>query len=623
MRVWKNLSVGVFFVLSATNLVFAAEQSIFKGDTRYGVPQQVLIIDENDQSGDLKLQFGNALNQYLQWNNNTNQFEFSNNVNFGGYELKDFRAENASNAPICDGTRRGRMYHNSATSKTFVCNGTVWEQIDPDGMRWTYNGNVLFPETTTSDMAVGGDSLANSMFSIDESSGTFLFGGNQSANPTLNFEATNNSAGSFGFNTNDSFYFSGSKVGIGTINPLSLLTISENTSNEDGSAGLTIEQAGSGDAVAQFLLPSLQRWVVGIDNSDADKFKIASTQSLDSDARLTIQVDGKVGIGATSPDSPLEILSPLPQLKLSYADNTIDGSIGINVSEYLVLQAGTTAESKRVMIGTGGGGSATPDMLGLDVKNTTGDPSGFAGAMYYNIFQNSFRCYQASSWVDCIRDSLTVNGAAVTDADLDNTTPAAPNHGVNVTWQKDASSPANISAYVSGVAIPVDRDTTSTIVASATNTEQTLYSYTIPANMLGTDRIVKMTVLGAYKNNSGTNQTLRVRYKFGGTTVWNDVTANAANSSQERGFRFEFWIANQGVANSQTGAGTAFIGGTGTSTNGSGDLGSDETLADAHITFGDPAINTTSATSMEITVQMSTSNSGASVRQDLAYVELY
>jgi hypothetical protein len=45
-------------------------------------------------------------------------------------------------------------------------------------------------------------------------------------------------------------------------------------------------------------------------------------------------------------------------------------------------------------------------------------------------------------------DSITVNGVAVVDADLDDATPAAPAGDLNVKWQKDAASPANISAYV-------------------------------------------------------------------------------------------------------------------------------------------------------------------------------
>lgn len=45
-------------------------------------------------------------------------------------------------------------------------------------------------------------------------------------------------------------------------------------------------------------------------------------------------------------------------------------------------------------------------------------------------------------------DSGTVNGNAFIDFDLDDATPAAPAGGVNCTWQKDGSSPANVSCYV-------------------------------------------------------------------------------------------------------------------------------------------------------------------------------
>lgn len=45
-------------------------------------------------------------------------------------------------------------------------------------------------------------------------------------------------------------------------------------------------------------------------------------------------------------------------------------------------------------------------------------------------------------------DTVTVNGAGVTDADLDDATPAAPAGDLNVKWQTSGSGPANISAYV-------------------------------------------------------------------------------------------------------------------------------------------------------------------------------
>lgn len=45
-------------------------------------------------------------------------------------------------------------------------------------------------------------------------------------------------------------------------------------------------------------------------------------------------------------------------------------------------------------------------------------------------------------------DNVSVNGTAATDADFDDTTPAAPASSINVKWQKDALSPNNVSAYV-------------------------------------------------------------------------------------------------------------------------------------------------------------------------------
>ncbi|MCA9333364.1 hypothetical protein KDA00_05840, partial [Candidatus Saccharibacteria bacterium] len=51
-------------------------------------------------------------------------------------------------------------------------------------------------------------------------------------------------------------------------------------------------------------------------------------------------------------------------------------------------------------------GSATGDATGilfvLDNKNTSGDPTGVAGAQYYNSFTDKFRCYEEGQWKNCI-----------------------------------------------------------------------------------------------------------------------------------------------------------------------------------------------------------------------------
>ncbi|MBT7349974.1 MerR family DNA-binding transcriptional regulator, partial [candidate division WWE3 bacterium] len=90
---------------------------------------------------------------------------------------------------------------------------------------WTDAGSLIYLVDTTDDFVLGGSTLANSIFSIDESAGVFLFGGDNSADPTLRFEATDSSSGNFGFNANDAFHITNANLGIGTTNPVYALDV--------------------------------------------------------------------------------------------------------------------------------------------------------------------------------------------------------------------------------------------------------------------------------------------------------------------------------------------------------------------------------------------------------------
>ena len=96
---------------------------------------------------------------------------------------------------------------------------------------------------------------------------------------------------------------------------------------------------------------------------------------------------------------------------ISGASLNLSGNITFSVAAAIetttgniTLQPAGAGTSANVQIGAGGAGSETPDFLGLDVKSSTGDPvsGGFEGAMYYNTFDNKFRCYQGTGWTDCI-----------------------------------------------------------------------------------------------------------------------------------------------------------------------------------------------------------------------------
>jgi hypothetical protein len=82
----------------------------------------------------------------------------------------------------------------------------------------------------------------------------------------------------------------------------------------------------------------------------------------------------------------------------------VDSTTGFKVTNV----AGTTTSltfdttNNRVQIGTGAG-SATPGLLVLDTKSTTGDPvsGGVNGSMYYNSADLEFRCFRNGAWENC------------------------------------------------------------------------------------------------------------------------------------------------------------------------------------------------------------------------------
>ena len=93
--------------------------------------------------------------------------------------------------------------------------------------------------------------------------------------------------------------FTSGKVGIGTSKPMTVLHVKEDVATGGSSTGVTIENDGSGDAILQYLLTGVRRWVTGIDHSDSDKFKFASSGNLGSNEALSLDTDGNVAATGT------------------------------------------------------------------------------------------------------------------------------------------------------------------------------------------------------------------------------------------------------------------------------------------------------------------------------------
>ncbi|HKR81944.1 MAG TPA: hypothetical protein VJR27_03005 [Candidatus Saccharimonadales bacterium] len=97
---------------------------------------------------------------------------------------------------------------------------------------------------------------------------------------------------------------------------------------------------------------------------------------------------------------------------------TITQSGAVTIKEYSdsttalrVLNSGSAqnfsvdSTNGRVLIGNGSTGYSSPNLLVLNSGTTSSDPTGIAGAMYYNSNLGRFRCYENGSWRNCITEA--------------------------------------------------------------------------------------------------------------------------------------------------------------------------------------------------------------------------
>lgn len=155
---------------------------------------------------------------------------------------------------------------------------------------------------------------------------------------------------------------------------------------------------------------------------------------------------------------------------------TVRGSSGLTLDSStgnVTLQPAGSGTTANVQIGAGGTGSATPDLLGLDVKSVasgSSDPTGFAGATYYNLASEKFRCYENGAWKDCdttaagsptTLETAYDNDAAGSDVVIDLTTADD-----SIIVQNPAASGTD-SAFLLGIDQLAGSSTTGLLVTSA------------------------------------------------------------------------------------------------------------------------------------------------------------
>jgi hypothetical protein len=222
-------------------------------------------------------------------------------------------------------------------------------------------------------------------------------------------------------------------------------------------------------------------------------------------------------------------------------------------------------------------------------------------------------------------DTVTVNGSAVTDADFDDATPAAPAGTANVLFQTSGSGPADISAHTATtIPLVLDRAGAASSDTCSSTTETSKYSFTIPANAMSTTRCVQVVIHVTHLNNSGAGETAStVRFKFGATTWFDDATIAHTTSAVRRPYRFVYSICNRGATNEQWASGLAVYTIDSAPTAGIGNLASaggpdgDIFASSAALT-----VDTTANVTVDFTWANGTNDANVCTRRELAYAIL-
>lgn len=172
----------------------------------------------------------------------------------------------------------------------------------------------------------------------------------------------------------------------------------------------------------------------------------------------------------------------------------------------------------------------------------------------------------------------------------------------------------NVWVRSSGV---IEKDVT-TVALTGTG-ENDLVNFTVPGGTLGTDGIIRITISGTFANGNNGTRSLTFRVRYGATLLFQDTTPNQSTNTTS-GFTCNLYFAANDSVNAQSVSGFIMVGGTGASASGiTGDLSSDEILANAQIT-ATSSVNSASDQTLRVTVQAS--GSGVTVNRYFELLEL-
>lgn len=153
-----------------------------------------------------------------------------------------------------------------------------------------------------------------------------------------------------------------------------------------------------------------------------------------------------------------------------------------------------------------------------------------------------------------------------------------------------------------------------------TVTETTTYSFSVPANTLGTNKALRVTIQGDYLNNSGAVRTYRLRIKYGATTLLDDTAGNITASASRRPYTLEFILSAVNSTSAQQMNGIHSLSNS-TATTGEGGIGGVFDVASG-VFSGTSAEDSTGALTLDVTIEHSLAAATISWRAHQRIIEL-
>ncbi len=165
----------------------------------------------------------------------------------------------------------------------------------------------------------------------------------------------------------------------------------------------------------------------------------------------------------------------------------------------------------------------------------------------------------------------------------------------------------------------VARDATELSV-SANSSAQTVFSFTVPANKLGTDKTLAIEIGGDAQFNSG-SCTLTIAVAYGGTTLWSETTNGFTTSAIRKPWNLILRLSEHGgVTNSQVLTGQVILSAADAAVTGEGGFGAVIAVGTGFCAsiYGTAAVDSTSAQTFTVNFTMSVNNAADNWKRENA-----